>query len=75
MRLLASNDQEIIKYLDDLDKESKALKKEILKMCWFMRGGLTYDEAMFLSQFEREAIVSIVEENLEISKKSGLNFF
>jgi len=72
---LALTDAEIIKYLDDLETESKALKKEILKMCWFMRGGLTYDEAMCLSQFEREAIVSIVEENLEISKKSGLNFF
>lgn len=66
---------EIIKYLDDLENESKALRKEILKMCWFMRGGLTYDEAMCLSQSEREAIASIVEENLEISKKSGLNFF
>jgi len=72
---LALTDAEIIKYLDDLETESKALKKEILKMCWFMRGGLTYDEAMCLSQFEREIIVSIVEENLEICKKSGLNFF
>jgi hypothetical protein len=40
-----------------------------------MRGGVTYEEAFFLSPDEREMIGSIVKENLETTKKSGLPFF
>lgn len=40
-----------------------------------MRGGLTYDEAMNLSQQEREIIGKIVKDNMETTKESGLPFF
>jgi hypothetical protein len=40
-----------------------------------MRGGVTYEEAFFLSPDEREMISAIVKENLETTKKSGLPFF
>jgi hypothetical protein len=44
-------------------------------MCWYMRGGLTYDEAMFLSSEEREIISKIIKDNLQTTKDSGLPFF
>jgi len=44
-------------------------------MCWYMRGGLTYDESMLLSQTERELINKIIKDNLETTKKSKLPFF
>ena len=65
----------IIALLEGYDKESKALKHEALKFCWYMRGGLTYTEAMELSKQEREIIAKIIEDNLEATKKSGLPFF
>jgi hypothetical protein len=40
-----------------------------------MRGGISYAEAMHLSQEEREIISDIVKDNLETTKKSGLPFF
>jgi len=40
-----------------------------------MRGGLTYDESMLLSFDERATINKIIKDNLETTKKSGLNFF
>jgi len=40
-----------------------------------MRGGVTYNEAMFLSQQEREIIGSIIKEHMETTKESGLPFF
>ncbi len=40
-----------------------------------MRGGVTYDEAIQMSQSERSIINEIVKENLETTKKSGLPFF
>lgn len=44
-------------------------------MCWYMRGGLTYDEAMGLSKVDREIIGEIIKDNLETTKKSKLPFF
>jgi len=72
---LTSTNDEIVAYLDGLDQESKAIKSELLKMCWFMRGGLTYDESMLLSVDERKIIADIIAENLETTKKSGMPFF
>ena len=65
---------EILQYSEQLDKEARAIKKDVLKMCWYMRG-LSYSEGMNLSWDEREIIGEIIKENLETTKKSGLPFF
>lgn len=67
--------EEIVALLDGYDKESKALKKDALTLAWYMRGGLSYEEAMYLSQSERETIGKIIESNMEVAKKTGLPFF
>lgn len=69
-----SND-DIINWIEQLEKESKALKKEIIRICWFMRGGITYDQAMDLSFEERQVIAELINDNLDTTKKSGLPFF
>ena len=66
---------EILREVEKLDKESKTLKADLLKMCWYMRGGITYDDAFALSIEDRELIAEVVKENLETTKKSGLPFF
>lgn len=58
-----------------MEKEAEAIRNETFKICWFMRGGLTYSEAMQLSHRERDMIGKLVKENLETTKKSGLPFF
>lgn len=58
-----------------MDKESTSIRQEALKMTWFMRGGLSYDQALQLSQAERELVNKIVKENLETTKKTGLPFY
>lgn len=40
-----------------------------------MRGGVSYDEAHFLSYEDREIIGKIIKENLNTTKESGLPFF
>lgn len=69
------NEADVIAFLERYDKESKALKEEVLRMCWFMRGGISYSEAMLMSTQEREIIGKIVKDNLESTKKSGMPFF
>lgn len=66
---------EIIREVEKLDKESNAIKADLLKMCWYMRGGITLDEAYCLSSSDRSIVSEIIKENLETTKKSGLPFF
>lgn len=65
----------IVKLINDYDRDSKAIKQELLKMSWFMRGGLSYDQAHLLTPDERLIISKIIEEHLETTKESGLPFF
>ena len=58
-----------------MEKECGTIRDEALKMCWYMRGGITYEQAMQLSHRERLMIGDIVKENLETTKKSGMPFF
>ncbi len=58
-----------------MDEEVKGLKKEILTLCWYMRGGITYEEAMYLSFNERKLIHELIEDNLETTKKTKMPFF
>lgn len=75
MRLLTMSQDDMISWFDQLENQSKALKEEILRMCWYMRGGITYNDAMMLSYDERKMINNIIKDNLETAKKSGLPFF
>ena len=65
----------VMAFIEGYDKQTKALKTEALRMCWYMRGGLTYDESMNLSEQERIIISDIIKDNMEATKKSGMPFF
>ena len=58
-----------------MEKETKEIRQEAIKMAWYMRGGLTYEQAMSLSATERKIIGELIKDNLETTKKSGLPFF
>jgi len=58
-----------------MDAEVNDIRTEALRMVWYMRGGLTYETAMQLSIAERKIIGNIVKDNMETTKKTGLNFF
>jgi hypothetical protein len=58
-----------------MEKETNQIRQELIKMCWFMRGGLTYDQSLYLSPSERDTISKLIKDNLDTTKKTGLNFF
>lgn len=64
-----------MRVVEGLEREIKSLKSEILKLCWYMRGGVTLEEAYNLSYDERAIIIDIIKDNMETTKKSGLPFF
>jgi hypothetical protein len=57
-----------------MDKEARAVKKDVLRLCWYMRG-LSYEEGLNLTWEDREIIGEIIKDNLETTKKTGLPFF
>lgn len=61
--------------VDQMDKDVVSIRREALQMAWYMRGGITYDQALQLSVSERALIGELIKENLETTKKSGLPFF
>lgn len=69
------NNQGMQRYVETLDKDARALKKELLRIVWFMRGGVTYSEAHAMTFDERNQVGEQIEENLKITKESGLPFF
>lgn len=66
---------EILKEVERLDKESKAFKADLMKICWYMRGSVTIDDAYALCYEDRELIAEVIKENLETAKKTGMPFF
>ena len=68
-------DSDIVKYLKDFENETKNLKLELMKICWFMRGGMSWQESLNLSPDERGIAAQLVKENMDTTKKTGQPFF
>jgi hypothetical protein len=66
---------EILEEVKVLEEQTKQMKFELSKLCWLMRGGLSYEEAYYLGPEEREVIAKLVEENFEITKKTQMPYF
>jgi hypothetical protein len=66
---------EMKKMADNMWREAKQIKENALKMVWFMRGGVQYEDILNMSREEIQAINKIIEENLETTKKSQMPFF
>lgn len=67
--------QEIEDEVKKLDAQSKALRKEVYQLAWYMRGSLSVEQAFSMDVLDREIINDIVKDNLEITKESKLPFF
>tara|TARA_A100001011_G_C14077399_1_gene742989 strand:+ start:195 stop:407 length:213 start_codon:yes stop_codon:yes gene_type:complete len=68
-------DSDIVKHLKDFESQAKNLKLELMKICWFMRGGMSWQEALNLSPDERTIAAQLVKENMDTTKKTGQPFF
>lgn len=66
------SNEEVINMLDDYDRETKALKKYIYKLVWYMRGGINLDQMFEIGYQDREIINKLIEDNIETTNKTGL---
>ena len=75
MTLLRLDHEAAQKLFDKYEEDVKKIKKIALQLSWYMRGGATYEDVLNMSAHERESLSSIIEENLETTKKTNLPFF
>jgi hypothetical protein len=66
---------DLMSYIKEMENEIKQLKMDLLRMSWYMRGGLDYHSSLQLSPVEREIISDLIKDNLETTKKTGKPFF
>ena len=53
-----------------MDKEIDGITMEALRMAWYMRGGIPYDQILQLGVSERKLISALIADNMETTKKS-----
>lgn len=58
-----------------LEGFQKEFKSELMKICWYMRGSISLDEAYNLSYEDKQLLGDIIKENLETTKKTKMPFF
>lgn len=46
-----------------------------MQFAWYMRGSVSYNDVLNMSDDERKFISELIDGNLEVTKKSGLPFF
>ena len=74
-RLLTASPEDISTLVDQMDQEAESIRRQSLKMSWYMRGGATYDDVLQMSNNERKMLSELIKENLETTKTSKLPFF
>jgi hypothetical protein len=67
--------EEIDQLSQKMEKETKALKDEIFRVCWFMRGSVSVSEAYEMTQEDFSVMNKVISDNLETTKKTKLPFF
>ncbi len=75
MKLLRLDPQGVQKLLDEMEKDCTEIKKSALSLAWYMRGGVSYEDVLNMSVDERIHINALIENNLDVTKKSQLPFF
>jgi hypothetical protein len=58
-----------------MENEIKNFKSELIKLAWFMRGGVTLEEMYASCHEDREIMGNLVKDNLDTTKKTGQPFF
>ena len=72
--LLRLDHEGVKKLIEGYDKEVSDIKRICMKLTWYMRGGTSYTDVLNMSYAEREMINKLVEENIELTKKTQMPF-
>lgn len=55
-----------------MEAYSKNLKDELLRICWYMRGSISIEQAYMLSADDRKLVSNVIKDNIDNVKKTKL---
>lgn len=67
--------EEILKLVNEMEREVEAYKEELYRCCWFMRGGVNIEQLMTSDVKDVDILQKIIKQNLETAKETGMAFF
>lgn len=68
---MTATQQDIKEFTERYEKQVDKTHKEMIKLTWFMRGGVTLSEIYEMPVSHIEYINDTIKDNFEMSKKSG----
>jgi hypothetical protein len=75
MRLLPLDVEQMKKVADGMWQEARQIKYNSMKIGWYMRGSISYNDILCMSRDEIDDLNKIIEGNLETTKKTQMPFF
>lgn len=67
------SNSDIEQYIKRLELHTKAIKDEIFRISWYMRGGVSSHDLFYVySPEDRKIMGDIIKENIETTKQSKL---
>lgn len=67
------SNSDIEAYLLSIDAGARDFKESLFRTSWYMRGGVTVNDLLYLYSYEdREMISKIIKENVEMTEKTRL---
>ena len=67
--------EEMEEFFTGMEGTCKGIRKEATYLSWCMRGGATITDVLNMSQLERGLIAELANDNMEVTKKTQLNYF
>lgn len=62
-------------YLEKLRKAASSIEEDLVDITFFMRGGITLNEAFQLTPNQREAVSKRVKQNFELTEKTKMPLY
>lgn len=75
LRIQELSPEGVGKLFDQFEEDVATIKKNCLRLAWYMRGSVSYEDVLNMSDNERKWINELIESNLETTKKTQLPFF
>jgi hypothetical protein len=66
--------EQVTQFLKDMKAEARSIRKNIIRLGWHMRGACSLDDLAMMSASDIDQINEMIDENMELTKKSQLPF-
>ena len=68
--MITAGPSEVAEYFEEMASDARDIKKQVIEICWYMRGSVTHDQAWQLTYEDKKLISEFIKENQEKYKGS-----